>query len=84
MTFDLVEPVLVIGLGGAGSRLATGMKESLNADCLRISNDRKDLDKDDTIEISTKSIINHQFSSLEVALWSMVAKYLNLFLITKL
>ena len=58
MTVDLVEPVLVIGLGGAGSRLATGMKESLNADCLRISNDRKDLDKDDTIEISTKSIIN--------------------------
>ena len=58
MTFDLVEPVLVIGLGGVGSRLVTDVKESLNADCLRISNDSKDLEKNDSIEISTKSIIN--------------------------
>ena len=58
MTFDLVEPVLVIGLGGVGCRLVTGVKESLNADCLRISNDSKDLEKNDSIEISTKSIIN--------------------------
>ena len=58
MTFEITEPVLVIGLGGAGSRLAIQMKESLNADCLNISNDKKDLIADTSIEISTKSIIN--------------------------
>ena len=58
MTFDLVEPVLIIGLGGVGSKLATDMKESIGADCIRISNDRKDLSENGSIEISTKSVIN--------------------------
>ena len=58
MTFQVVEPVLVIGLGGAGSKLSMEMKETLNADYLRISNDKKDLDNHNSIHISTKSIIN--------------------------
>jgi cell division protein FtsZ len=58
MTFDVIEPVLIIGLGGVGSKLVTDMKESIGADCIRISNDRKDLHENDSIEISTKSIIN--------------------------
>tara|TARA_B100000953_G_scaffold227309_2_gene188890 strand:+ start:47 stop:991 length:945 start_codon:yes stop_codon:yes gene_type:complete len=58
MTFEVIEPVLVIGLGGVGSKLATDMKESIGADCIRISNDRKDLSENGSIEISTKSVIN--------------------------
>ena len=58
MTFDVIEPVLIIGLGGVGSKLVTDMKESIDADCIRISNDRKDLSENGSIEISTKSIIN--------------------------
>ena len=58
MTFEVIEPVLIIGLGGVGSKLVTDMKESIGADCIRISNDRKDLHENDSIEISTKSIIN--------------------------
>jgi cell division protein FtsZ len=58
MTFDVTEPVLIIGLGGVGSKLATNVKESIGADCIQISNDRKDLGENDSIEISTKSIIN--------------------------
>ena len=57
MTFEIAEPVLVIGLGGAGSKLATELKEVMNSDCLCISNDKKDL-SGNSIEISTKSIIN--------------------------
>ena len=41
MTFEVIEPVLMIGLGGAGSRLTMEIKESLNADFLLISNDKK-------------------------------------------
>tara|TARA_B110000263_G_scaffold243817_1_gene251048 strand:+ start:716 stop:1660 length:945 start_codon:yes stop_codon:yes gene_type:complete len=58
MTFEVTEPVLVIGLGGVGSKLALELKEVVNADCLCISNDKKDLNYDNSIEISTKSIIN--------------------------
>ena len=58
MTFEVIEPVLVVGLGGVGSRLATDVKECVNADCIRISNDKKDLTEGNSIEISTKSIIN--------------------------
>ena len=58
MTFQVLEPVLIIGLGGVGSILAMDAKKSLNADCLCISNDKNDLNTDNSIEISTKSVIN--------------------------
>jgi len=58
MTFQLTEPMLIIGLGGVGAKLAEKAKESLNSDCLLISHDQKDLTPENSIEISTKSIVN--------------------------
>ena len=59
MSFQVKEPVLVIGLGGVGSKLANDAKNTLNSDCLIISNDEKDCSSsDDSIHISTDSIIN--------------------------
>ncbi|MCI4433739.1 MAG: cell division protein FtsZ [Nitrosopumilus sp.] len=59
MNFQIKEPILVIGLGGVGSKLALRAKESLNSDCLIISNDQKDIHSDcSSIKVSTGSIIN--------------------------
>jgi len=58
MTFQLVEPILLIGLGGVGARLAEKAKKSLNSDCLLISHDQKDLTSENSIKISTKSVVN--------------------------
>ena len=58
MTFELTEPILLIGLGGVGSRLADKAKHSLNSDCLLISHDQKDLTSENSIKISTKSVVN--------------------------
>ena len=58
MTFQLTEPILLIGLGGVGSRLADKAKHSLNSDCLLISHDQKDLTSENSIKISTKSVVN--------------------------
>ena len=58
MTFQLTEPILLIGLGGVGARLAEKSKKSLNSDCLLISNDHKDLTSENSIKISTKSVVN--------------------------
>tara|TARA_Y100000590_G_scaffold94834_1_gene107479 strand:+ start:913 stop:1857 length:945 start_codon:yes stop_codon:yes gene_type:complete len=58
MTFEVKEPVLVIGLGGAGIRLALEMREVLGADSLKISQDKKDVSEHNSIHISTNSIIN--------------------------
>ena len=58
MTFEIKEPVLVVGLGGAGIKLASEMKEVLSADSLKISQDKKDVSENNSIHISTKSIIN--------------------------
>ncbi|HUU49032.1 MAG TPA: cell division protein FtsZ [Nitrosopumilaceae archaeon] len=59
MSFQVKEPILIIGLGGAGSKLAIQAKETLNSDCLVISNDQKDLQVDcQKITVSTGSIIN--------------------------
>ena len=58
MTFELTEPILLIGLGGVGSRLTHEAKESLNSDCLLISHDQKDLNSENSIKISTKSVVN--------------------------
>ena len=59
MSFQVKEPVLVIGLGGVGSKLANEAKNTLNSDCLMISNDSKDFSSEnESIHISTDSIIN--------------------------
>jgi len=58
MTFQLVEPILLIGLGGVGAKLAEKAKKSLNSDCLLISHDQKDLTIENSIKISTKSVVN--------------------------
>ena len=58
MTFELTEPILLIGLGGVGSKITTMVKKSLNADCLLISHDQKDIRSENGIKISTKSVVN--------------------------
>ena len=58
MTFEVKEPVLVIGLGGAGIRLASEIRAVLGADSLKISQDKKDISEHNSVHISTKSIIN--------------------------
>lgn len=53
------EPILVVGLGGAGSRLATGIKQVLGCDSLTISHDPKDLAAETAkILINTNPILN--------------------------
>jgi len=58
MTFQLTEPILVIGLGGVGTKLAEKTKKSLNSDCLIISHDQNDITAENSIKISTKSVVN--------------------------
>ncbi|MBC8516620.1 MAG: cell division protein FtsZ [Nitrosopumilus sp.] len=59
MSFQVKEPVLVIGLGGIGSKIAVKAKDSLNSDCLIISNDKKDFPSDiPSVHVSTDSVIN--------------------------
>ena len=59
MSFQVKEPILVIGLGGVGSKLAVKAKETLDSDCLLISNDLKDFSSENpSIHVSTDSIIN--------------------------
>jgi len=58
MTFQLTEPILIIGIGGVGTRLAEKTKKSLNSDCLMISHDQNDLTVENSIKISTKSVVN--------------------------
>jgi len=59
MSFQLTEPILIIGLGGAGTKLATEASKALDAECMLISNDEKDLDAGCTvINISTRPIVN--------------------------
>jgi len=58
MIFQVKEPILVIGLGGIGSKLAIEAKDFLNSDYLLISNDEKDLSENSAIHVSTDSIVN--------------------------
>ena len=58
MSFQAKEPILIVGLGGAGSRLALQARDHLGADVLLISNDQKDLHAKDSIKISTAPVIN--------------------------
>ena len=59
MDFQVKEPVLVIGIGGVGSKLAVKAKDSINSDCLLISNDAKDFSSENpSVHVSTESVVN--------------------------
>jgi len=59
MSFQMKEPILVIGLGGIGSKLAVKAKDYINSDCLTISNDVKDFSSENpSIRVSTDSVVN--------------------------
>ena len=59
MEFQMKEPVLIIGLGGAGCKLALDIKGTLGHDCLLISHDARDLNHDvSKILINTSPILN--------------------------
>ncbi len=59
MSFQVKEPVLVIGLGGVGSKLAVKAKDALNCDILQISNNSSDFSPENSsIHISTEGIVN--------------------------
>ncbi len=59
MSFQVKEPILVVGLGGVGSKLAIQTKEFLNSDCLIISNNKKDFSAGNTsIHVTTDSVVN--------------------------
>ncbi|MEK6907949.1 MAG: cell division protein FtsZ, partial [Thermoproteota archaeon] len=92
MSFQVKEPILVIGLGGAGSKLAIQAKETLNSDCLIISNDQKDLQSGcSSIKVSTDSVINPSVqlirgSAYKVAdqIKSKISNYSTIILMTNL
>ena len=59
MSFQVKEPILIVGLGGAGSKLVKQAQKIVNADCLVISNDQKDIEGNFQSKlISTNSIVN--------------------------
>ena len=92
MTFQVKEPILIIGLGGAGSKLAIQAKDALNSDCLIISNDQKDLQSgNSSIKVSTDSVINPSVqlirgSTYKVAdqIKSKISNYATIILMTNL
>ena len=92
MTFQVKEPILIIGLGGAGSKLAIQAKDALNSDCLIISNDQKDLQSgNSSIKVSTDSVINPSVqlirgSTYKVAdqIKSKISNYATIILVTNL
>jgi cell division protein FtsZ len=56
---EVEKPVLIIGIGGAGSRIANAVSKAVEYECVLISNDRKDLiGNHRSILISSKSWVN--------------------------
>ena len=59
MSFQVKEPILIVGVGGVGSKLAIEAKENVNYDCFLISNDKNDLNPgNSSVHITTGSVIN--------------------------
>lgn len=56
---EIRQPVIMVGIGGAGSRLAVNASKLLRCKCVLISNDKKDLGENyDTILINSNSWLN--------------------------
>jgi cell division protein FtsZ len=55
---DFVEPVLLVGIGGAGAKLASHAHQLIGADYVTISHDSNDLGSENDIKIHTESHVN--------------------------
>lgn len=55
---NFVEPILLVGIGGAGSKLALQAHELIGADYTIISHDGNDLASENDIKIDTESHVN--------------------------
>jgi cell division protein FtsZ len=55
---SIKSPILVVGIGGAGSRLAREAVASIGCECLLVSNDKKDLGDEKSIFINTGAWVN--------------------------
>jgi cell division protein FtsZ len=51
-------PLLVVGIGGAGSRLAKKASEAIGCECLLVSNDKHDLDDNNSILVNSGKWVN--------------------------
>ena len=55
---DFVQPVLLVGIGGAGSKLAVNASQLIGADTIAISHDSNDLNSHHDIKIHAESYFN--------------------------
>lgn len=55
---EFQEPVLLVGIGGAGSRLVTKASSLTGADYIIISHDSNDLSSENDIKVHTESYVN--------------------------
>ena len=59
MSFQVKDAILIVGVGGVGSDLALKASDSVNCDCLLISNDKNDLKSwNQSIHVTTEPVIN--------------------------
>jgi cell division protein FtsZ len=55
---DFVEPVLLVGIGGVGAKLASHAHQFIGADYVTISHDSNDLNSENDIKVHTESHVN--------------------------
>ena len=70
-SLEMQNPVLMVGIGGVGAKLAVASNSNLECNCLLISNDKRDLDvnKYDSVFIDSQPWLNpssHKIRSLGI------------------
>ena len=64
---EIRQPIIIVGIGGAGSKLAVNSSKLLGCKCILISHDKEDLDENhDTILINSSSWINPSTYKLDL------------------
>lgn len=66
MGVEIKTPIMIIGVGGAGAKLAAQARAKLNAKCLLISNDKNDLNYPDceSVFVDVKHLLNPSPSNI--------------------
>ncbi|HEX9678160.1 hypothetical protein [Nitrososphaera sp.] len=55
---QISSPVLVVGIGGAGAKLAREAKKAIECDCLIVSNDKRDLGDENSVLVNSGKYVN--------------------------
>jgi len=77
--FEFMGPVLLVGIGGLGRKIALEAKRGTDFDCIVISNDKRDVEDDNSLYVDCRPWINPSIFRIRSSLQNYESEIMKIF-----